>query len=276
MRNAAGMARKQLAMHWVFPPEGCRAGTSNHQNKALLCATIPESSSLNSRIAYSIAVTAAAGTLATEADAAVVYSGPQNINIGSGSFQQLDLDSSGSNDIKLTNYVFTGGPYQGVFVNFAPGKLVGFSAGLLYASALSAGDTIDSSSAGPSYLGSLAYGPNNPNAQFNNANGAFIGFSFPQSGNLLYGWLRVDINNASGTFLVRDWGYESTPGMGIAAGAVPEPSALGWLTAGGVAGIAAPAGEAQTPRGAGLISLGSRRSAERKSSALQRRARLEM
>ena len=64
------------------------------------------------------------------------------------------------------------------------------------------------------------------------ANGqpAIIGFRFrnesltPFTAN--YGWARVILTNGQPGTLV-DWAYESAPGTAIAAGAVPEPGALG-------------------------------------------------
>ncbi|MEI9959840.1 MAG: alkaline phosphatase family protein [Limisphaerales bacterium] len=100
-------------------------------------------------------------------------------------------------------------------------------------SLLGFGASIDSSTVGPSFLGSLAYGANNPNAQFNNATDAYIGFSFPSGPNTDYAWIRVDIDNTAGTFLIKDWAYDDS-GSAITAGAVPapEPASLGILALG--------------------------------------------
>lgn len=87
------------------------------------------------------------------------------------------------------------------------------------------------STAGPSFAGSMAYG-NNPNSQFDSVTDAYIGLSFPINAVNHYGWIRVDVDNAAGTFLIKDWAYESVPGAGITAGAIPEPSTLGLLAAG--------------------------------------------
>ncbi len=46
-----------------------------------------------------------------------------------------------------------------------------------------------------------------------------------------YGWMRITTQAGGGGSVV-DWAYESTPGVGIAAGAVPEPSALSCLALG--------------------------------------------
>jgi hypothetical protein len=184
------------------------------------------------RVAYVAAAgaVAAAGT----AHAGIIYSGVQNLNISQFSSLNLNLDGDAYADVLLKNYVFGGGNYQGATVNFFPGKLVSFNAGpngFAYVSALNAGFVINSSSVGPSFTGSMAYGGANPNAQFNTASNTFLGLSFASGGSTLYGWVRVSVNNASGTFVVHDWAYDST-GAGIAAGAIPAPGTLGLLAVG--------------------------------------------
>ena len=181
------------------------------------------------RVAYA---TAAAAAAAAGASADVVYSGSQNIAINQFSSLNLNLDGDAYGDVLLKNYVFGGTNYQGAAVNFAPGKLVSFaSGGLSYVSALSAGFSINASSVGPSFFGSMAYGNVNPNAQFRNASNAFIGLSFATGSGTRYGWVRVSVNNTAGTFTVHDWAYENS-GAGIAAGAIPAPGALGLFAAG--------------------------------------------
>lgn len=181
--------------------------------------------------AYSLAAGAAALGVA-DANADVIYSGPQDIEILQFGGQQLNLDGDAYDDILLKNYVFGGGNYQGLYVNFYPGKVNGFSNGLAYASALTAGDPINAGTINQ-FQASMAYGSTNPSAEFNNADGAFIGIGFPIAGVNHFGWIRVTIDNAAGTFVINDWAYESTPGVGITAGAgIPEPSALGLLAAG--------------------------------------------
>lgn len=181
-------------------------------------------------MAYSLAAGATA-MAAGSTDAAIQYSGIQNISIGLGNGQQLNLDGDAYDDILLKNYVFSGGNYQGAYVNFFPGKMVGFNAGLNYVSALSSGAVIDGSTVGY-FVGSMAYGANNPNAEFNNVTDAYIGLGFPIGGVNHYGWVRVDVDNAAGNFVIKDWAYEDQAGVGITAGAVPEPGALSMLAAG--------------------------------------------
>ncbi|MEM8944003.1 MAG: PEP-CTERM sorting domain-containing protein [Planctomycetota bacterium] len=189
--------------------------------------------------AYSLAAGVATGAMATEADAVIQYSGIYNINLYQGNSLNLDLDAGGATgDVMLKNYVNFGGNYQGLTVNYFPGQVVGFNNGLAYVSALSEGDPIDASTVGPSFFGSMAYGATNPNAEFNSVTDAYIGLSFPINSVTHFGWIRVDIDNAAGTFLIKDWAYEDAAGVGIPAGAIPEPGTLGLLAA-GACGLAA-------------------------------------
>lgn len=194
--------------------------------------------SLKRRAAYTLAAGAAAAVAAHDADGAVIYSGVQNISITPGFSQNIDLDGDAQNDIQLKNFSFFGGPYQGATVSVAPGKIVGFNNGLAYVTALTAGAVIDGSTVSTGFFGSMAYGANNPNAQFNNVTNAYVGFSFPSGPNTFYGWVRVDVNNAAQSFLIKDWAYQNASGAGIAAGAVPEPATLGLLACGAL-GVAA-------------------------------------
>lgn len=185
------------------------------------------------RVAYSLAAAATSGT----AQAAIVYSGPQNIAINQFSFLNLNIDGDAYSDVLLKNYVFGGGNYQSATVTFFPGKMVTFNSDRSnYVTALNAGFTVDTSALGD-FTGNMAYGGAYPNAQFNNATGKFIGLQFPSGPGNYNAWVRVDVNNSAGTFNVVDWAYENVPGQSIVTGVVPEPSTLGLLAA-GAAGVA--------------------------------------
>lgn len=183
--------------------------------------------------AYAMAA-AASAAMGSSATAATIYSGLQNISISPSTFIDLNLDGFGSGDIKLKNYVFGGGPYQGATVDFAPGQLVGFTSGALkYVTKLSGGDTVGPGTVGPSFFGSLAYGAHNPSAQFNLVPDGFIGLSFPGQSATYYAWIRVDINNATGLFVVKDWAY-ANDGSAIVIPTIPESSSLGLLALGAI------------------------------------------
>ncbi|QDV72521.1 PEP-CTERM sorting domain-containing protein [Botrimarina mediterranea] len=181
------------------------------------------------RVAYSLAAGATMSLVGAEADAQIVWSTVQNIAIDAGGALTLELNGDdpyySDSDLILKNYVFDNGPYQGMTVRYAPGRVVGFRAGsgnYAYATALTAGAVIDATTtgAGDVFFGSMAYGELNPNAQFNEAPSAFLGVGFPILNQIHYGWVRVTVDNAAGVFVVRDWAYNATAGAPIAAGQV--------------------------------------------------------
>ena len=63
----------------------------------------------------------------------------------------------------------------------------------------------------------------------------YAGVQFTVGSDTFYGWAGSQLqdpasSNSTGT--ITDFAYESTPGLGIAAGAVPEPSGLALLALG--------------------------------------------
>lgn len=192
------------------------------------------------RGAYSLAAGAAASLVAADASAVVVHSGPQNISVVPGTPVPINFDGNAFQDVSfsnISNFLGSGNSYQGGSVLSYPGKFVSFSSGITYVTALGNGALIDSSSSFAGFAASLAFGSSNPNAQFNTANGAFVGLTFPGGPNNYFGWVRVDIDNAAGSFVIRDWAYEDQPGVGITTpAAIPEPSSLAFLAA-GAAGV---------------------------------------
>ncbi|MEM6334434.1 MAG: PEP-CTERM sorting domain-containing protein [Planctomycetota bacterium] len=183
--------------------------------------------------AYSVAAGAATlGAIAPAEGEVIIFSGA-GISIGQGLSQNIDIDGDGFQDINLQNFVF-GNNYMGAQVNYFPGQLVISNNSFpYYVTALGDGDIVDASTVGPTFAGALAYG-SNPSSEFDNADGAFIGLSFPANGNTYFGWVEVDIDQAAGTFFVSRWAYETQPGVGIT---IPEPASLGLLAA-GAAGLA--------------------------------------
>lgn len=181
--------------------------------------------STGKRIAYTLAAgaTVAAG-MADTSEAAIVYSGLADLTIAQGAAQTLRFNYDEYDDVVLKNFVFLGGNYQALTVPYFPGKVVGFNpnggaAFYNYVTALTKGYSIDASTVGPTFYGTLSYGVNDPNAQFGNISGAFIGLAFPHGPeDLHYAWIRVDINNAAGTFVIRNWAWEDQVGVGIRAG----------------------------------------------------------
>jgi hypothetical protein len=69
------------------------------------------------------------------------------------------------------------------------------------------------------------------NIDFFGAEG-LMGIEFEISGNTHYGWLRLTLHPDTGAAILRDYAYESEPGVGIIAGAIPEPSTILLLSLG--------------------------------------------
>ena len=63
---------------------------------------------------------------------------------------------------------------------------------------------------------------------------AYIGFEFQIDDNMHYGWFDIQGGNSMPYVMIYGWGYENTPGMGIAAGAtaIPEPATIALLSLG--------------------------------------------
>ena len=190
----------------------------------------------NKKVAYSLAAGATAAAFgASEGSAEIQY-----LNFGTsidqGGFLPAKIGDPNSTDptefdVFFENYVFTNGPnignYQGIFIGYIPGAFVGFQSGSeYYVSALTAGTYIDKSDL---FYGTgegiLAFGANKPNAEFNDVEDAYFGFSFPLDKSpppaqreSVMGWARVTIDNAAGTFILKDIAYEDDPNAGITVG----------------------------------------------------------
>ena len=69
---------------------------------------------------------------------------------------------------------------------------------------------------------------------------AYVGVELALSGGTSFGWLHFIDDPASTpqTLTLVDWAYQSTPGVGIATGVIPEPSAFA-LSGLGLAGLLA-------------------------------------
>ena len=52
----------------------------------------------------------------------------------------------------------------------------------------------------------------------------YVGLAFEAEDGIHYGWLDIEGVETRSSIRIRGWAYESTPGVGIVAGAVPEPS----------------------------------------------------
>ncbi len=54
----------------------------------------------------------------------------------------------------------------------------------------------------------------------------YVGLQFEAEDGIHYGWLDIEGVQTRSSIQIYGWAYESTPGVGIVAGAVPEPSSV--------------------------------------------------
>ena len=65
----------------------------------------------------------------------------------------------------------------------------------------------------------------------------YMGLEFEADGQTYYGWARITADYDDIYVVVHEWAYESTPGIGIAAGAtgvIPEPATATLIGIGGL------------------------------------------
>jgi hypothetical protein len=197
----------------------------------------PRNAKLSPRIdgrlaAYAtVAGAALAAPAIPNADAAIIWSGPVNINIPSttaGIYLNVFTGQSGGNTVPswdVNPYSSTGlfmfnptspsPAYVGVtgYYNLSPGTLI--------------------SAASPYSSGGLSATSPNPLALNSDQN--LIGFQFVDpslnGGAVAYGWMRISLSSTSGSQprAIVEYAYENSPGVGIMAGAIPEPSTLALL-----------------------------------------------
>ncbi|QDT75644.1 hypothetical protein [Lacipirellula limnantheis] len=174
------------------------------------------------RLACVLAAGAAMSMCCNCAEAAIhYYVGYIEVALGSEQPINVNFEGDGYDDIVLQNDVANGNVFQSLYIPYSPGKVAGFSAGDDYISDLPRGAAVNATTIGSLWQGTLAHGALAPASQFNDVTDAFIGFAFPIGPtNLYYGWLRLDVDNAAGTMLLKDWAYEDQLGVGIATGDV--------------------------------------------------------
>ncbi len=170
---------------------------------------------------------------AEKAQAAIVYSGIQNITIG-GTFAgvYLNMITGLTTTSAGTNVGYDINPYYGGNLMFMGGTANNNAVGTgLAATNMAAGQSV---AAGP-FLTTDNF-PDMTNFVANQA--GYFGIRFRREGDnaLLHGWLRIvksSANNAPGTII--DWAYNDVAGGDILAGeGIPGPGALAVLAIGAV------------------------------------------
>ena len=227
------------------------------------------SPSTSSRLA-SYSSSAAVGALSiASSNAAIVYFNGGNTlltdavpNNSSYAFYSVDLNSDTVSDLRFvvrSTSIGTVNPSRALIIaadiaGSAVGVVGQTVAGFDYAGRLSAGTVIDGSAAFlvlttasvgvPGNLASMAYGPGFPASEwaFAGSNSGYLGLRFNIGTAEHFAWMRLTVEPQSSAnpraITVHEWAFENVPGVGIEAGAVPEPSALGLLALGSV-GLAA-------------------------------------
>lgn len=175
-------------------------------------------------------VALALGFVPAASNAAVLYSGIQNITV-TNSFTSvyLDVDAFSSVPTKSAGWdvdVFFGGQGFGNSENFQPVRQAfGLNSPIIR---LDAGAVVDGSltyfnleAGSDSHIGNSAN-------QFASGSEGYLGFRFIENDGdgPYYGWMRVIFSNDGNSGTIIDWAYDDT-GAPIAVGAVvPEPSAV--------------------------------------------------
>jgi hypothetical protein len=190
-------------------------------------------------VACSAAAACVAGVAAPKAEAAVVYSGVQNLALPMAGGGQLYLNLvsglTGPNSGALLDWDIA--PYGGGLTNQPSYAMTTVTLNGTSSANLAPGTLIDGSSSLMGSTGGIQ------NIDIPNNTTGIIGFKFnpastdgftpaPNGTPTNYGWFRMEVNTTTGGKIV-DWAYESTPGVGITA-PVPEPSALGCLALGAI------------------------------------------
>ena len=183
------------------------------------------------------AAASAVFALPAQADAAIVYSGLQNITatIGSGSgraTQLLNLDALGSAEFRIrVNRSHLSGTHGSahLFPAAIGNQMISNGSGGLKKLASGANISAGGPFGGNGILRGFSSIPLNRGTWASNQSG-FAGVQFLNSGNTLYGWIRLkwtdsaDANPEPNTITAIDWAYNDTPNGSILAGQVPEPS----------------------------------------------------
>ena len=197
--------------------------------------------------------------LPTEAVPTIAWSGQRDLHIGTGDVNAgwpspspsqltLDLDGNGTDDF-MFSYMVPGNP------DFFADPLLGGNEMLArvdavfpqnsYSFPLPSGTPVDSDPTGDTVWDSTWSGDRQTFMIWRSVGGetvgsgwwmgetAYLGVCFDGAGESHYGWVQMTVYEDFPGSIIHDWAYETQPGVGIMAGAVPEPSTWALFLTGG-------------------------------------------
>lgn len=160
-----------------------------------------------------IAAMAALGT----SKANIVYTDIPDATLAGMGSVNINFDGTGGDEFTINDQSFGGAPEPGIFFNADAGFVMVSAAEWDVIKGLPLNTTINNSS---SFLNNGADGYLDPfwgTTMFPTGADTYIGATFKLGTNVHYGWIRVNWDGA-GTFIVKDFAYESTPNTAIYAG----------------------------------------------------------
>lgn len=182
--------------------------------------------------AYS-AMAGAFVAVSSDANAAVVYTDIEDVDVALGEAYELDMDNDGYTDFLMVAASNTAGTWTYAYVignleaygyGGPDNMIIGYTGAYLpYGSALASGDAIGEDAGFisnainygvlASIFGGATYGP------FANTTDAYLGVQFAIDGDVHYGWVRLDVSVGPVEFTVKDYAYDDVAGTEILAGA---------------------------------------------------------
>ncbi len=190
---------------------------------------------LQNRLSKYTAAAAAVTAGATGVNAQIIYTdvNPDYMHPGDEIGVGLDIDNDTNFDFALySGDTLIGGTAPRVrYTVIAPYGTAGNAiagetpSGYNYALALNMNDMIDNTLNWIAASNTMAYNVDSSNPYNENWNGVtdkYLGLQFNTGGNTYYGWARMDVQAVADVWTLKDYAYESTPGVGILAGATAE------------------------------------------------------
>ncbi len=215
-------------------PENCSTMTpSNSEHKSNRQPSESQQWIDKRLLSYSTAAALGAFGVAGEAEGTIRWTDVPDSTITQGEGPiYINLDNTGQNEFAIAAFLNSVrvNPY-----NIDPQSSVPLtSSGSYYVFSFAEGDVIGpgASAAGGANFAGRVSGP-----YFYNfvGTGGYVGLEWDAGGgNIHYGWARIDVTpDNGGTATLFSYAYEDVPNTPIAAGAIPEPTSLALLAAGG-------------------------------------------